>query len=79
MTGTVRAPQMSETQELFVRPEATVREPRRCWETTKRRSGAKDATEQLSIHWSDQKSIDSPFSRTKKVDAANMSETVCST
>jgi hypothetical protein len=77
MTGIVRAPRISETQELFARAEATVREPRKRWGTAKRRSGAKDATEQLSIHWSDEKSIDSPFPGTKKVDAANMSETVC--
>jgi hypothetical protein len=55
MTGTVRAPWISETQELFARAEATVREPRKRWGTAKRRSGAKEATERPSIHWSDQR------------------------
>jgi hypothetical protein len=64
---------------VVARPEATVHEPRRHWGTTKRRSRAKDATERPSIRWSDQKSIDSPFPSKKKVDAMNMSETVCST
>lgn len=36
---------MSETQELFTRPEATVCELRSRWGTTKRRSGAKEATD----------------------------------
>lgn len=70
---------MSETQELFTKPEATVREPQRHWSTVKRRSGAKKATERPPMHWSDQKSINSPSPGTKKVDAANMSETVRST
>uniref|UniRef100_A0A0E0LWK1 Uncharacterized protein n=1 Tax=Oryza punctata TaxID=4537 RepID=A0A0E0LWK1_ORYPU len=65
MIGTVRAPWISQTQELFVRPEATVREPRRHWGTTRRRSAAREATERY---------VDSPSPNTKKVDVANISE-----
>ncbi len=38
---------MSETQELFARPKAIVRELRRRWGMTKRRSGANEATDPL--------------------------------
>lgn len=38
---------MSETQELFARPKATVHELRRRWGTTKRRSGANEAIDPL--------------------------------
>ncbi|BAF24831.1 Os09g0339100 [Oryza sativa Japonica Group] len=44
--------------------------------TSRRRSGAKEATEQPSIHWSVQKRINTLFPGTKKVDAANMLETL---
>jgi hypothetical protein len=42
---------MSLTHELSARAEATVREARICGGTIRRRSDAKETTEQLSIHW----------------------------
>lgn len=58
MTGTMRAPRMSLTQELLARAKATVCEPRIHEETVRRRSNTKEAMERPSSHWSIQKRID---------------------
>lgn len=71
----MRAPRISEIQELFARPDATVHEPRRRLGMAKRISGAKEATERPPVQWSNQKSIDLPSLGMKNVDVVNMSET----